>query len=528
MLRLRRFLGWAIFFGFLGAVGGGVFHLVRYRPRCVIEGLPSHLHLYLSADGSRLGTLEWTEAKAGRGPWGAWNTHNGRMVHGLFDDAMVVHFEVSPDRRHLAAMLNDGSVRLVDWLTGEEQRLPVERVRRHFAFSPKGRWLFVGAAHEMDSNLADRQFVFNVATKQLVLQLEETCFHSGDEQSLFVRKWGESEMTIWDLNSGKNTRTLPIEATRIVVDADHRSLAVSHMGHSGIEVWDLQSSQLRFARETGLMAPTWELSPDGQFIALVNDGAQTNLEMIEIATGRTLWKHETRPGRECKFSSDSSLCCLRHWHGPGDVKVLTMFDVASGRMLWERASDTPPQFAGDAAIMLHQEPRNVPPEFLDAHTGRSIATAPIDVDGWQIASELTPDRRHVLLHGRQSRRRAPYFWEAWLENRWPDVFGDHVPAVSVLETATGRELLRILRHGSNSRQLSDDASTLLTVDAADGDAENRFIARIWDVRPTKAYLSAIAAAMGMGVVLLALNRLRRKLSGRVGSSPAGQPPSALA
>ena len=48
--------GWAVFLGLLGAVGFGVFHVVRYRPRCVIEGPARHLHL--SADGSRLVAAE--------------------------------------------------------------------------------------------------------------------------------------------------------------------------------------------------------------------------------------------------------------------------------------------------------------------------------------------------------------------------------------------------------------------------------------------------------------------------------------
>jgi hypothetical protein len=115
-----------------------------------------------------------------------------------------------------------------------------------------------------------------------------------------------------------------------------------------------------------------------------------------------------------------------------------------------------------------------------------------------------------LLHGYQSRRRESYFWEAWLEKRWPDIFGDHIPAVSVLETATGRELFRVLRHGWQARLLSDDGSTLVTVDALSDEARDGFATRIWDVSPTRAYLWAVGAAAGTGIVLLGLNRARRK------------------
>ena len=75
----------------------------------MIEGPASHL--YLSADGSRLAILAWTQPKGGRGPWRVWDTQDGRVVHELFGDRPVRHFEVSPDRRHLAAMLSDDDLR---------------------------------------------------------------------------------------------------------------------------------------------------------------------------------------------------------------------------------------------------------------------------------------------------------------------------------------------------------------------------------------------------------------------------------
>ena len=84
----------------------------------------------------------------------------------------------------------------------------------------------------------------------------------------------------------------------------------------------------------------------------------------------------------------------------------------------------------------------------------------------------------------------------------------------MLETATGRELFRLLRHGWQARLLSDDASTLLTVDAADGDAENRFIVRIWEVRPTRAYLWAMGAALATGMVLRMSARFAKRIGNR--------------
>jgi WD40 repeat protein len=530
MARVRRFLGWSILLGFLGVVGFGVFHFVRYRPRCVIEGPASHLHL--SADGSRLAVLEWTQPKGGRGPLRVWDTHGGRVVHELFGDAAVRHFEVSPDRRHLAVMLSDDDLRLVDWLTGEEQQLPVGRLR-HFEFSPQGKWLFVGGSQEADNvaapgqfpGLSDRQFVFHVADKQLALQLEETFFHSGDERYFFGRNWGDRETAIWDLDSGKKIGCLPIEATRIVVAADQRSVIASHAGRRGIEIWDLASSKLRFAHEGEVAGAAWECSPDGKLLALTNDSTVGKVEMIEVASGRTLWSHATVAGIGCKFSRDGSLCSHVRSIRPAErvparnasTSVFTMFDASSGRVLWERPCVLVEPFAADAVTLLRKSYAAYL-EFLDARSGVCRITAPIDI----ASGQFTPDGRHVLLFGHQSRRREPYFWEAWLEERWPDIFGDRIPAMSVMETATGRELFRVLRHGWQWFALSDDGSTLVTVDAADGDAENRFIVRVWDVSPAKAYLWAIGAAAGTGIALVGLRRAWRKL--KVRRSPSTPTP----
>jgi len=97
MSRVRRLLGWAVFLGFLAAVGVGVFHFVRYRPRCTIPELLFVQHL--SADGSRLVTVTGPKLNDAhnRGPLQVWDTHRGHVVHELFRDIAAGWFECSPN-----------------------------------------------------------------------------------------------------------------------------------------------------------------------------------------------------------------------------------------------------------------------------------------------------------------------------------------------------------------------------------------------------------------------------------------------
>src|SRR5262249_10619545 len=107
--------------------------------------------------------------------------------------------------------------------------------------------------------------------------------------------------------------------------------------------------------------------------------------------------------------------------------------------------------------------------------------------------------------------REPYFWETWLEKYWPELFGDDIDGALVMETATGRELFRVVNRAKASYALSDDGSTLVTVDPAPG-PDKIVIIRVWDIPPHRARQWAVGTAAGTGIALLGLNRLRRKYS----------------
>src|SRR5438093_1029539 len=101
MKRFRRLLMCSFFLGFLAAVGGGVFHFVRYRPRCTIEnaGIVQHF----SADGHWLVCFNWAEHSKGvlRNPdkdfcLRVYDAQSGRIAHSL---PATTDLTQSPDGR---------------------------------------------------------------------------------------------------------------------------------------------------------------------------------------------------------------------------------------------------------------------------------------------------------------------------------------------------------------------------------------------------------------------------------------------
>jgi hypothetical protein len=167
---------------------------------------------------------------------------------------------------------------------------------------------------------------------------------------------------------------------------------------------------------------------------------------------------------------------------------------------------------------LHQELDKV--ALLDAASGERRGARPLDITTSDKAPfqtnaieayllMQTSDGSHFVFGGRQRRNREPHLGEAWLEEWFPNVFGDDVPALVVIESATGRELLRLANAGNQSLwlKLSDDASTLLTVDVFDDD---RRLVRVWDVRPIRAWLWAGGVVVGMALGLFVLRRVWRQ------------------
>src|SRR5262249_12455129 len=125
---------------------------------------------------------------------------------------------------------------------------------------------------------------------------------------------------------------------------------------------------------------------------------------------------------------------------------------------------------------------------------------------------LTPDGRHCLFLGVLQRKRE-YFWEAWLDKLWPDLFGDNLHCALVMESATGRELFRLFKQGRANYILSEDASTLVSVEPVEI-PDYGCVMRVCDVSPARAWRWAVGVAAATGLALLALRWAWRRRKAR--------------
>lgn len=467
----RRLIAWAFYLGFLAAVSVVVFAFVRSQPRCTISC--PFIHMYLSADGSRLATLKPKQNCVYNGPLQVWDTQSGHVVHEWFHDAEVLPREHSPDGRHAAVVLDDGVLRIVDVYTGKSWRFdepPKDDAVNRADFSPGGRWLQVVTAR------CDTLYVIDVHTCQVVLRMRDNWpIISADDKLIYYREGKDRKITVWDIQEAKALSVVSVTAQSFALSADGRLLLelpsepipappeepgdgpFRGIGVRKIErkdyrvaVWDVATGTRRFQHEMARRGDLQTmLSPDNRFLAvwLREDNEPSPLQMLDAVSGKVLWSHPMKRGYTFEFSHDGSVCFLvrrledhplkRNYH-------LTMFDSASGQVLWERPAGGNTYFARNENILLHQGEFDEPLQFLDARTGIQQATVPLNFPTANYIPMQTPDGRFFVIGGWQVRHREPYFWEKWLEKRWPLLFGEGLEGAMVMETATGRELFRVL------------------------------------------------------------------------------------
>jgi len=186
-----------------------------------------------------------------------------------------------------------------------------------------------------------------------------------------------------------------------------------------------------------------------------------------------------------------------------------MYDVTTGRPLWSRAKSQRPSFAGATGILLHHSSATGRLELLDARTGacRAVTAFSYLANTW---SSRTPDGRYYVVTDVRPSNLQASFWERWLANWFPQIFGDDC-GIAVMETATGRPRFHLAGQGQHGLPLylSDDGSILVTVDP-DAVPQQSLI-RIWDVHPHRAWTWALTIAAGTGLGLWCCRRGARSL-----------------
>ncbi|HEY5910546.1 MAG TPA: serine/threonine-protein kinase, partial [Verrucomicrobiae bacterium] len=246
-----------------------------------------------------------------------WDARTGKelfVLRGGGHDVTSIAF--APDGKTIATGYDDRTVRLWDVDTGRE----IAVLRGHtepvttLAFGPGGKWLASATGRLGDNSSPGETFAYS---KELA-----------------------AEVKIWDLEQGKESRTLTGYATSILslaISSDGTRLATGSVGSSvdgNLRIWDLSTGKL----ETNITAfrgrvSAVAFSPDGRSLAIGGGDPyrrEGELMLWEFAEQRfrfTLRGHEG-PVLAVKFAPDGKTLV-----SGGFDQIVRFWDVSTGNEL---------------------------------------------------------------------------------------------------------------------------------------------------------------------------------------------------
>jgi WD40 repeat protein len=247
-------------------------------------------------------------AGAYNGPSEIWDVARGEAAQQLTADGLVSSLAFSGDGALLAYAADDGNIVLWDVTAGRQAGL-VSANDSTVAWSPDGRTI-AGTGFQAGIKLWDTGDHNEIADLSPGASAQSLAF-SPDGRSLASA--GETEITVWDVESRQARLTLPAVAFSLAFSPDGTRLA-SGDDDRAIALWDTRTGERSPATLVGHPAIVGGLAfaPDGQTLASASDDGTVMLwdlnSNLPIGTliGRDWWTlpGQIVPGAAVAFSAD--------------------------------------------------------------------------------------------------------------------------------------------------------------------------------------------------------------------------------
>ena len=382
--------------------------------------------LVISADGQRLVSTTWKVIKV-------WDVTNGAEVHS-FPTGFQVTPAISPDLRLLAAVQDDGLLKIWELLTGKE--LPDNGTRpkdlKSIAFSPDGRSLAMGTS-QYTIQILDPQtgtellllgnlsawatsLAFSPDGKRLASGNGVMSYRDGPFGGKIPLGLLDGAVSMWDIEGRKQLWIKPghkDHVNSLSFSSDGRWLISTNAGDDRKKLaWntaDGSTATWKLFRivEPGNIPSTF--NRDGSVIA-------TGKQVRNLSNSVELWAMQDAVHIQIhalEFSPDSRL--LAAGFGHRDIGGVNLYDAASGKLVRELTAQTRPinlsafppngQFLAvgqqdDLGISYGGTKQRI--HLWDVSTG-----VPVQTVAWPIAEDLSSisfqadGKRFAVLVGRQ-------------------------------------------------------------------------------------------------------------------------------
>jgi RNA polymerase sigma factor (sigma-70 family) len=432
--------------------------------RLLLEHTHFDEHLAFSPDGKYLGVAGRDDALR------LWDVATGKLIQTLRADARYVAF--TPDSHTVCGDFS-GAVRLWDVVTGKELAT-LQATPRHdiacLAFSRDGKVLAAGGQGGLH--------LWDVAARKELKQLPDhmvTGLTFAPDGKVLAASRG-SNIRLWDVATGKPFLGRPGhdgEVDAIAVSSDGKVVASASYSDGTLCLWDAGTGKLLHRPPRRWIAGrTICFSPDDKLVASGDhDGA---LHLWEVATGKE-WRRfpiaASQPDEVKPFVDALRLSCdgrrlvaLIRSDERASLQI-NVWDTATGELLKGRAFEGAPfsRFTPDANGVTVRTREGL--ALQDTITGKELMAIPGVVDLVPIA--FSPDGQLVAVV-----RRKVIVALVGKAAGGVQAAGE-TTAVSLVEIATGREVLRIKTGPAYFLAFSPDGRVLATADQQ--------VVRLWEV-----------------------------------------------
>jgi hypothetical protein len=542
---LARCWRWLLFAIFVLAEAWLLDALIPPAPPWTIVGTRDIQHW--TPDGRTLLTIRWNGG-AGNcdGPLELWDVADGRCLASFFtQDDLFSGYRHTSDAKHVFCLrqdVNDSTAIVCHVDTANEcvteYAIPGIATPSEWVISPQADLIAIADVVDQRRGKA-RLTIFDVATRSVLARLPlsdwSTCLVCTEQYLIFTVPAGKQESTVfWNTRSRKTETVLnkcalagrhenpnrPDEPYQLMAKEPFEGNFQTH------GVWDVHRQCWALNRVDSYTSNhSIFLSRNDRvlFDRVWAEGEDCVAEVWDLHTDKCIAAIPHVGGRLPDLSPDGKLLAVETCPPRSKVHGIIVFDVNSQAQLWEKywpdnQDSLRPQFSSDSQTLFIYASPLLQIEVLHARTGaaRNIIRLPSHAIGlnnsWHAQNPL-----RTRFHWRETADLQSFQSPglAWLQQFLPNQGSSQATFASVIDSATGRERLRVLLPEIDAESwLSDDGARLLICTRND---RTGGLLRCWDVPSPHPWPWIIGVCLATATSLFALRwAWRRRMASREG------------
>ncbi|MBI3407430.1 MAG: hypothetical protein HY040_03625 [Planctomycetes bacterium] len=341
-------------------------------------------------------------------------------------------------------------------------------------------------------------------------------------------------VAVWDLKTKEQLATFPCgDPAWPRVEPDGRKVYAYHKQHDPFVPRDIRklNDQTCLLDSQEKMRDFGQISPDGRWWILSTPPDITRVYATQTGQQAHEWRGHGYLSRNRFFAPDGRHVAIAMpaiampaiaLPADGDSQILRLFDLETGRAIWEHPIEgspvppelahfvrlerlNPPRFSSDSRKMAVQRTARIL-DVLDVNSGELLAQIPRICES-AVPARFTPDGRFLLDCGESHLQRGR---PNWIKKLFESVFAKPKNSseryfISVVDVQSRREVFRLDDSPGLSASLSPDGKSLIVANCSpffDGSETDTPELTCWDIPARRPWRWILGIPLGLLVLVM--------------------------